>query len=154
MVTWNGIADTLSCLMSVAASNWPDLHVIVSDNGSSDGTPVRVRAAGLADVVIENGSNLGFGGGNNVGIRAAMAAGADAILLLNNDTRVPPNAIPLLVRALDGQPDAGACSPALVFDSLPSRLWFAGSPFDPTRGGDPAAPPASSERRRRCRISR
>jgi GT2 family glycosyltransferase len=134
VLTWNGLADTLACLHSVAAIDWPGLNVIVSDNASTDGTAQHVRAAGLAGLVIENRENLGFAGGNNVGIDAALAAGADAILLLNNDTVVPPAAVRTLVQVLDERPLAGACSPVLTFSSEPTRLWFAGSPFDPQRG--------------------
>jgi GT2 family glycosyltransferase len=134
VLTWNGIADTRACLNSVADTDWPRLDVIVSDNGSSDGTPAAVRSAGLADLVVENGRNLGFAGGNNVGIAAALRRGADAILLLNNDTVVPPGAVGTMVRALDERPEAGACSPALMYAAQPTRLWFAGARFDPRLG--------------------
>lgn len=139
VVTWNGVQDTVRCLRSVAESDWPDLHVIVADNGSSDGTPALMRATGLAERIIENGRNLGYAQGNNVGIHAALATGADAILVLNNDTIVPSNTVRRLVYVLNERPKAGACSPVIVYASDPKRAWFAGSPFDPSEPG-PGAP--------------
>ncbi len=141
VLCWNGIGDTLDCLRSLAAADWPSLDVLVVDNGSEDGTPAAVRASGLAATVVENGDNLGFAAGNNVGISLALSRGADAVLVLNNDTAVAPDAIGELVAALQAEPGAAACSPVLHFAAEPDRLWFAGAPFDPARGRSGRASP-------------
>ncbi len=134
VLTWNGVEDTLACLASLAQSDWPNLEVIVADNGSADGTPAAVRGAGTASLVIENEDNLGFAAGNNAGIAAALERGADLVFVLNNDTIVPAATIGELVRALEESPRAGACSAVLTYADAPRRIWFAGSPFDPSRG--------------------
>ncbi len=59
-----------ACLRSVVAE--PAAEVVVADNGSTDGSVERVRAHFPDAVVVENGTNLGFSGGNNAGIRAAL----------------------------------------------------------------------------------
>ena len=86
IVTWNGLDYTERCLKSLLAlTDHPDFEIVVSDNGSTDGTLEYLRR--FENVrVIENGRNLGFVGGNNAAI-AAVAPDRD-VLLLNADTEV------------------------------------------------------------------
>jgi hypothetical protein len=85
ILTWNGMEYTKACLHSLQAHTLLDeqTHVFVVDNGSTDGTLFYLRSLDWI-TLIENGENLGFVKGNNVGIKAAPAA--SDILLLNNDT--------------------------------------------------------------------
>jgi GT2 family glycosyltransferase/glycosyltransferase involved in cell wall biosynthesis len=89
VLCYNNLAFTMACLESVLAfSDYPDLEIICVDNASTDGTPDYLN--GLAERhgfvrYIRNESNLGFAGGNNVGIRAARG---EYVILLNNDTYV------------------------------------------------------------------
>lgn len=87
ILTWNGFAYTKACLETLRAHTPIDecTRVIVVDNGSSDETLPYLRQLGWI-TLIENGRNLGFVRGNNVGMRAAPP-GSD-ILLLNNDTEI------------------------------------------------------------------
>lgn len=133
VLTWNGREDTLACLRSLQHARWDDLDVVVVDNGSADGTEEAVKAAFPEVVTIQNHANLGFAGGNNVGIDRALDRGAEAVLVLNNDTVVSPDAISALVAAMEADPLVGACSPVLPYAGDPARLWFAGSSYDPTR---------------------
>jgi GT2 family glycosyltransferase len=134
VLSWNGREDTLACVDSLARSRGPRLHVVVVDNGSSDGTVAAVRAGHPGVTVIENGTNLGFAEGNNVGLRAARETGADYVLLLNNDTIVAPDSIAQLVAAGERLPDAGALCPLILYRDEPERIWYAGARFDPRRG--------------------
>jgi GT2 family glycosyltransferase len=69
VLNWNGLADTLRCLESLAGLNYAAYGVVVVDNGSTDGSPAVIRQRFPEVVVIENGENLGYTGGNNVGLR-------------------------------------------------------------------------------------
>src|SRR3954447_1414999 len=91
ILAWNGREDTLRCLESVDALDWDDLSTIVVDNGSSDGVVEAVRERFPHVRVIRSERNLGFAGGNNLGLRAAHEAGADYLMILNNDTVIAPN---------------------------------------------------------------
>jgi GT2 family glycosyltransferase len=142
ILNWNGFQDTIGCLASVFALDYPDFRVVVCDNGSSDGSLGRIRewadrgesvTTGEVDcglpsipvsrdpiryieydrvsaerggnagndaplVLIRTGGNLGFTGGNNVGLRYVLARGhAGYVWLLNNDTIVDPGALRELV---------------------------------------------------------
>jgi GT2 family glycosyltransferase len=124
VLSWNGREDTLACLRSLEGEG---VDVIVVDNASSDGTADAITGVEL----IRNDRNLGYAGGMNVGIRAALERGAEAVLLLNNDVEVEPGAIAALAAAGDG---AGAVCPVVVFADAPERVWYAGASFDPRRG--------------------
>ena len=84
VLTWNCLDVTRNCLRTLLEeTGHPDFEVVVVDNGSTDGTADYVRT--LAGVrLIENGENLGFVRGNNVGIEAV----AGDVVLLNNDTEI------------------------------------------------------------------
>ena len=90
---------------------YPRMEVLVVDNGSSSSNlaGIRALAAEYPDVeVIENGSNLGFARGNNVGLERATG---EYVLLLNNDTFVAPGAVHAMVRHLRDNPEIGAVGP-------------------------------------------
>lgn len=114
ILMWNGLADTLECLDSLRLSNYINRRVLLVDNGSSDGTVAAFRERFPEVHVLENGSNLGYAEGNNVGIRYALAEGADYILLLNNDTAVPPHMLSQLVDHAECDPQIGIVCPIMV----------------------------------------
>ncbi len=100
MVNWNGKTDTIKCLDSLEHASKPkslSVSIIVVDNGSSDNSAEEIRKKFSSIDIIENNENLGFSGGNNIGIKKALKDGADFIWLLNNDTRVDEYALQALV---------------------------------------------------------
>ena len=131
VLSWNGRDDTLECLRSLERARWEPLTAIVVDNGSSDGTLEAVRAAFPRVSAIRSEENLGFAEGNNVGIRAALEAGADYVLILNNDTIVDEGAIEALMAEAERRPDVGALCPLIRYTEPPDRIWYAGARFDP-----------------------
>jgi GT2 family glycosyltransferase len=128
VLNWNGIEDTLACLVSLRASTMA-LHVIVVDNGSTDDSLTRITQSGLADEVLATGVNLGFAEGNNRGVLLALDRGSDVIIVLNNDTTVDPDAIGRLVEAL-GTNDLAAVSPDIRYFDTPGDSWFRGGVID------------------------
>jgi len=101
--------------------------VIVVDNGSQgdDAAAIRQRFGGKVEV-IETGRNLGYAGGCNVGIRAALGQGCQFVLLLNNDARVSSDCIAQLMRAAQGLPQAGALCPKIYFAERPNIVQSTG----------------------------
>lgn len=135
IVTRNHLRDMQECLPSLAAQTRSDFGIIVSDNGSDDGTPEWVRRAHPAVKVIENRANLGFAEGSNVGLRIAMAAGARHVVLLNPDTVVDPNWLDELVRSAEADAAIGVCQSKIyrypatsppVINTVGNRLHYTG----------------------------
>ena len=105
---WTG--TTLQSLFD-GGDHYPDLEVIVVDNGSDDATLAELRkicASHPGVRLIENGENLGFARGNNAGLSAAAG---EYVLLLNNDTYLAPGAIHAMVRHLRDNPGIGVVGP-------------------------------------------
>src|SRR5690606_4879769 len=89
-----------------------------------------VRTAFPAVEVLGTGQNLGFTGGNNLGIRYALAGGAEYIMLLNNDTMVAPDMLDVLVKAMSAGPAIGVAGPTIYYYSQPETIWSAGGNID------------------------
>ena len=132
VLNWNGQADTLACLESLQRLRYTERRVVVVDNGSTDGSVEALESARsrLAIDIIQAGKNLGYAGGNNLGIRYALDRGADFILILNNDTTVDPILLDELVRAAEQHPEAGCFGPWIFYMDEPDRLWFTRSEWD------------------------
>jgi len=148
IVHWQDPADTLGCVESVRAE--PGVDVLVVDNGSRE--PLGDTLAGRA-TCIRNPENLGYAGGANLGIRAALAAGADVVLLLNNDVRLRPGATAAALATLASDPRVAVVGPKVLAREDPSRLWLAwgdvtyGQSLVALRGaGEPDGPAWGSRR--------
>ena len=117
LANWNGLTDTLTCLESLMKLKIQNskLKTIVVDNGSTDDSVATIRKKFRDVKIVENGKNLGFTGGNNVGIRLALKNGADFVWLLNNDTVVEKNSLTSLI---------DACSERTV-GVVGSKIYFA-----------------------------
>jgi GT2 family glycosyltransferase len=104
-----------------------DVNVIAVDNASTDDTVQRIRTKYPEVTVIENRRNLGFAEGNNVGIRLALARGAEFVYLLNADTEVTPAFLRESVAVARRTPEAGAVQSLLVLWSERDRVNTAGN---------------------------
>ena len=127
VLNWNGGEDTLAALQSLDA-----IPTICVDNGSTDGSD-RAVAERFPDVeLLRTGANLGFAGGNNAGLKHALAAGADWVLLLNNDAIAEPGLAAALVRAAQARPDAGLLACKIL--QLDGTVQYAGASFNARLG--------------------
>lgn len=131
ILNWNQPKDTLACLAAVAALDYPAVLTLVVDNGSTDDSVERIRAACPNMEIIETGANQGYTGGNNAGIRRALAHGAAYIWLLNDDTIAAPNSLSVLVRAAEADPGAGFIGPLVRMRERPDLILSAGGVLGP-----------------------
>ena len=128
VLNYYGKEDTLACLESLLLSDPEGQHVIVVDNGSHDGTLQSIRLRWPAVETLQLPTNLGFAGGMNAGIKAALRQHPATVTVLNNDTLLPPGAVPRL--GLTAVEHRAAVSPAIFYAAEPNRLWFAGGTID------------------------
>jgi len=126
VLNWNGKSDTLECLASLGRAADPSMRVLVVDNGSDDGSQDAIRRDFPAVALLELPSNLRFAGGNNAGMRRALAEGAEQIMLLNNDTTVDPAFLRTMTAALQASADTGIVAPKILYSADPRLLWYAG----------------------------
>ncbi len=127
--------DTTECVLSLKRSTYRSLQILVLDNDSGDDVESRIKEVAPDVETLQTGRNLGFAGGNNVGIRFAMEQNPEYILLLNNDTLVEPDFLNELVVALEADENAAAATGIICYFPEKERIWYAGGDFIPWRVG-------------------
>jgi GT2 family glycosyltransferase len=137
VVLYNSRAVVRSCLDGLQATRYPDLQVVVVDNASSDDSLELVRAHPLGPRVIRSEINRGWAGGNNLGIVAALDAGAEYITVLNPDVDLSPDWLRDAVTLMEADRSIGM----LDFEGLDGSASVVGEASPPPlRGTDvPAA---------------
>ncbi len=142
VLNYKGVQDTIECVDSIFASDLEKgitLEIIVIENGSNEGSTERLRE--LKEIrLIESKVNLGYSGGNNLGINEALKNNADLILILNNDVFIDKHAISNLIEA---SKKADIVSPKIYFakgfefhksrykkNELGKVIWYAGGQVD------------------------
>jgi GT2 family glycosyltransferase len=121
VLNWNGGADTLRCLESLA-----EVDTIVVDNGSTDGSDIEVERRFPDLELIRAGTNLGYAGGNNLGLSRAFERGAAWTLLVNNDAWIDRGLPAALATAAAQRPDAGVLACKVYSAEQPNVLTYAG----------------------------
>lgn len=104
------------CLGS-CVSYAPQVPVYVVDNASPDGSSALVAREFSTVHLLKQDQNRGFAGGNNVGMAAAIEAGAEAVFLLNPDAELRPGVLPALASYLENNPRVAAVQPAILLPS-------------------------------------
>ena len=113
IVNWNGKNETVDCIQSLLGQDYPDVEIIVSDNGSTDGSIELLRERFSTSIrLLENSRNLGFGTAVNRGL--AVAEG-DFLVFLNNDLVLEPDSIGELVALLESDDGIGAAVPKILY---------------------------------------
>jgi len=134
LVNWNGLEFTRSCLCSLRMVDYHDFKVILVDNGSGNDEGVRLKKEFPEIHLIQNKQNLGFAGGNNVGISYALEKGFTHLLLLNNDTEVASDFLSEMLLKLHRYPEFAVVQALIVFLHDPKIIWSAGGKFIPLLG--------------------
>lgn len=127
VVTYNSARDVDACFGSLAQARLGGADVIAVDNASGDGTSSLIRERFPWVSVVETGANLGFAGGNRVGIRRALDAGAEWIYLLNPDTDVDPGFLDEALAVAEADPATAAVQSLLLLHPERDRVNTAGN---------------------------
>jgi hypothetical protein len=122
IVNWCRPVDTIDCVQSLLQASIPAGHVLVIDNGSTDDSVVQISDACPGIEIQRLIENQGFAGGYNYGIELALKSGMEKIFLLNNDTIVGPDTIPILMVS-----KWDVCVPKIYYYDNPEIVWSAGA---------------------------
>jgi GT2 family glycosyltransferase len=128
IVSWNGRDLLQDCLDSLADGGYRPLRLILVDNDSRDDSVAFVRRSYPQVEVLTASENLRWAGGNNLALELLKREGwpQEQVLLLNNDTIVPPGCLEKLAAALRDEPGAWAATPRILYAHDPSRIWYDG----------------------------
>lgn len=129
LINWNGYTLSQACLVSLQKVVGPDFVTVLVDNNSEDGSGQKLKEEFPEIELIQSQSNLGFTGGNNLGIQWAMDHSFEYVLLLNNDTVVEADFLQPLVSFLDQNPDYGAVQPKIMLERERNKIWNAGGGY-------------------------
>lgn len=146
IINYNTANDTIACLNSLQEAKIPEdtqVHTYLIDNASTDDS-VKLLEPYLSTIrFIESPINNGFAGGNNLGIKAALQSDPTHILLLNNDTLVPPDFFTTIVNSAIKETSVGIVTPKIYFakgyefhkerykkEELGKVIWSAGGKID------------------------
>jgi len=134
LVNYNVIDDTMECIRSLKKLVDPP-KIIVVDNASSEYGVERIPDYYPDVKVIYSETNIGFGRGNNLGIKWALKnTQCKFIFILNNDTIVESNTLPVLEKTMDNHPNTGIVAPKIVMMDNPDLLWYGGGEVDCIKG--------------------
>jgi GT2 family glycosyltransferase len=123
VLNWNGYQVVDQCLKSLHDQTYRNLEIILVDNASTDGSVELIRNRFPDVKLIVNERNLGFGGGNNVGISASTGR---YIMILNNDTRLDSKCVEELKRCIDKDERYGACASKILLEFEDNLIDAAG----------------------------
>ncbi len=123
-VNYNQPDVTRELLFSIAQTNtYKNIEIIVVDNGSKQNLNAELSGQFSNVSFIRSAINLGFAGGNNLGIQAATG---DYYFLVNNDTEFTPGLVQKLVDVMEGHPDVGMVSPRINYFEDKTLIQYAG----------------------------
>jgi GT2 family glycosyltransferase len=130
LVNYNGYKDTIECVNSLKKINYNNYKIILVDNASSDDS-AKILKQKLNDCeIIKSKKNLGFAGGNNLGIKYSLDHKADYILLLNNDTIVEPQFLNNMLNSFSIGSKIGIVGCKIMYYSQKNIIWYGGGYID------------------------
>lgn len=130
VVNWQRPEATRACLAAVAELDYPRRSLVLVDNGCRDFDAAGLEALAPGGRYLHSDTNRGFAGGANLGMRAALADGADWVWFLNNDARPAPDALTAAIATALGSPPADVVGAKILQQAAPDRLDSVGLDVD------------------------
>lgn len=135
VLNWRKRGATLDCIGALRRLSTPGWSLVLVDNGCRDFTAAEVERLAPGGLYLHSPTNLGFAGGANLGMRAALARGAAWVWFLNNDALPEAGALAALLAVAEGVPAADVVGAKIVQRQAPDRLDSAGLDVDLAGGG-------------------
>lgn len=130
LVNYNGYKDTIECVKSLEKIDYSNYKIIIIDNASTNNS-IECLKDSLEDcIIIDSKENLGFAGGNNLGIEYALKNSADYIMLLNNDTLVKSDFLTSMIDSSNGNKSIGLVGCKIMYHPEKDIIWYGGGYID------------------------
>lgn len=117
ILNYKNYVDTIECVHTVESINYQNYRIVIVDNNSGNGSEEILRKNFPHHIFIQTRSNRGYAAGNNAGIKIALKAGADYVLILNNDTKVKQDFLDKLVAYAESNLNVGVLGPKIIDES-------------------------------------
>ena len=130
LVNYNGLSDTVECIRSIKQSSVKS-KIVVVDNASKQNESLAINELYPDVQTFRSEQNLGFAGGNNVGIKWAIENKFEYIALLNNDTIIESNMLEVLLQHASRD---SVVVPFMYYYSSPRKIWFGGGRVNKIKG--------------------
>jgi GT2 family glycosyltransferase len=127
VLNYNNIFDTIETLNSVYSLSYKNSSLLLVENSSKSEVIEAIRSQYPFLDIIENGKNMGYAEGNNVGIRRAIKMGADYIFVLNNDVILERDVLGRLIASMESLPNSAACQPLVTYFDHQDIIWSEGT---------------------------
>ena len=134
IINFNGIIDTIECLESLSRISYSNYRIILVDNASNSLGDIEKIQSNSKIIFLRNDINLGFAGGNNIGIKYAQEQNFDYILLLNNDTTVDTNFLDELINSHIADKNRGISGALCLYYDFPDTIWQIGGRYNKVLG--------------------
>jgi hypothetical protein len=147
VLNYNSADDTLGCVEALRKVDYPALRILVLDNASPDGSGALLAQRLPAHEFVQLGSNTGYAGGNNTGIRLAIAGGARYVFIVNPDARVAPGCVAHFVALCEADRSIGGMNAieverdGVTVDPFFAHSVMADAGLPVRRTDDPTVPP-------------
>ncbi|MDX6424534.1 MAG: hypothetical protein QOI67_2005 [Gaiellaceae bacterium] len=124
VVNWNRWPETLACVEALSRSVGTRFRVIVVDNASDEAAASHALERVQDVEIVQAGANLGYAGGNNLGLSIALDSGDPYVWVLNNDTVPAPDSMAELVKCMEADPRLGVLTSSVL---SPDGDWEPGN---------------------------
>ena len=130
VLNWNAAEETIACVRSLLSSSYCNLRIVIVDNASTDHSVECLATTFPSLNIVSNSINSGYAGGNNLGITWALNAGADYILIVNNDVVVDVHLITRLVGKIHVDKKVGVVTGKVYYKDNQQRVYSGAGRFD------------------------
>jgi len=131
VLNYNGGEEVLTCLGSLAPFvKKYNFEILLVDNNSSDGSVRKIRKRFPTTEIICNKKNLGYAGGNNIGIKAALSNGSDLVVLLNQDVEVKKDFLEKILYKIKKDDKLGIAGSLITFYKGKTKYYDLGGAID------------------------
>ncbi len=123
---YSHLEDTVRCVRSLLAQRFGDLHVYIVSNAETAEAFGTLARAFPDCTVVQSPDNLGYAGGNNIGLALALGDDFELCWIVNPDTVAPEDFLERMMAIVDVNPGVALFGPKILFGDRPDRVWFAG----------------------------